>query len=249
MLLGQGAGGVLEAEDAQLLRRRADEGDAGGFAGFGEGGVLGEEAVAGVDGGGTAFAGGGEDLVDHQVGAGGGAFAEAEGFVGLLDVQAGGVGFGVDGDAAYAQFMKSTQDAAGNGAAVGDQQFLEHEGVLMSGGPSRRYWVCTTVVRGGNAFPLSLWKRVGVRVFVGWVERSDTHQSAPGATMGIASSTHPTVGVVLQALSGAALAQQEQPLPERRRAGATRHRARMIGGFHPPDGSQFHTRSSAGVGL
>ncbi|MNN31936.1 hypothetical protein D3C81_1456430 [compost metagenome] len=139
---------MLQAEYAQLLRRRANEGDTGGFAGFGEGGVLGEEAVAGMDGGGAAFAGGGEDLVDHQVGAGGGAFAEAEGFVGLLDVQAGGVGFGVDGDAAYAQFMKSTQDAAGDGAAVGDQEFFEHEGILMSGGPSRRYSVSTTVVRG-----------------------------------------------------------------------------------------------------
>ncbi|MCY1466599.1 hypothetical protein D9M71_849560 [compost metagenome] len=52
-----------------------------------------------------------------------------------------------------------------------------------------------------------------------------------------------------QALSGAALAQQEQPFAQGRRAGATRHLVRMIGGLHPPYRSHSHTRSSAGVGL
>ena len=131
LFAGQCSGGVLEAEYAQLLRRRADEGDAGGFAGFGEGSVFREEAVAGVDRLGAAGAGGGEDFLHDQIGAGGRAFAEADGLGGLLEVQAGGVGFGVHGDAAHVQFIERAQDAAGNGAAVGDQELVEHEGIPM----------------------------------------------------------------------------------------------------------------------
>ncbi len=37
----QRPGGVFQAKQAQLLRRRADEGDTRSFAGFGKGGVLG----------------------------------------------------------------------------------------------------------------------------------------------------------------------------------------------------------------
>ncbi|MNN18246.1 hypothetical protein D3C81_1314520 [compost metagenome] len=128
VLLGQRAGGVLETEHPQLLRGGADEGDAGGLAGLGEGCVLGEKAIAGVDGLGAALFGDSEDLVHHQVGGGGRAFAQREGFVGLLDMQAGGVGFGVDGHALDIQGAQGTQDAAGDGAAVGDQEFGEHGG-------------------------------------------------------------------------------------------------------------------------
>ena len=152
MLLGQGAGGVLEPKHPQLLGRRADEGDAGRFASFGEGSVLREEAVAGVDGGGATGLGDGENLLHDQVGVGGRAFAEAVGLVGLLDMQAGGVGLGVHGHAAYAQFMESTQDAAGDGAAVGDQQCVEHGCFPRKGRRAvPRYSVCTPVVRGWNA--------------------------------------------------------------------------------------------------
>ena len=47
---GDAAGGVLQAEGAHLVGRGADEDDAGSVAGFGEVGVLAEEAVAGMDG-------------------------------------------------------------------------------------------------------------------------------------------------------------------------------------------------------
>ncbi|MNQ47166.1 hypothetical protein D3C85_610020 [compost metagenome] len=128
MLLGQRACGVLEAEHAQLLRGRADEGDAGGLAGLGERRVLGEEAVAGVDGLGAALSGDFEDLVHYQIGGRGRAFAEAERLVGLLQVQAGGVGLGVDGYTLHIEGAQGTQDAAGDGAAVGDQEFFKHGG-------------------------------------------------------------------------------------------------------------------------
>ncbi len=51
----QGPRRVLETKGAQLLGGGPDEGDAGGFAGFGEGGVLGEEAITRVNGLGAAL--------------------------------------------------------------------------------------------------------------------------------------------------------------------------------------------------
>ena len=138
VLLGQGAGGVLEAEHAKLFWRWADKGNVGGFTGFGKGGVFGEEAVARVDGFRAGLFGDSEDLLDHQIGAGGRAFAEAKGFIGLLDMQAGGVGLGVHGHAFDVERAQGTQDAAGDGAAVGDQEFVEHVLALERvGGPSR----------------------------------------------------------------------------------------------------------------
>ncbi|KPB21503.1 Uncharacterized protein AC518_4386 [Pseudomonas syringae pv. syringae] len=126
MLLGQRSGGVLEAEYAQLLGRRADEGDTGVFAGLSECSVFGEEPVAGMNGFGAAGVGDGEDLVHRQIGSGCATFAQAVGFVGLHQVQAGSVGFGIHRHALDLQGAQGPQDAAGNGATVGDQQFVEH---------------------------------------------------------------------------------------------------------------------------
>ncbi len=95
MLLGQRSGGVLEAEYAQLLGRRADEGDTGVFAGLSECSVFGEKPVAGMNGFGAAGVGDGDDLVHRQIGSGCATFAQAVGFVGLHQVQAGSVGFGI----------------------------------------------------------------------------------------------------------------------------------------------------------
>ena len=54
-----------------LSGRGADEGDAGGFNGCGEGCVLAQEAVAGVDGIGTDGAGGVQNAVGDEVTLGG----------------------------------------------------------------------------------------------------------------------------------------------------------------------------------
>ncbi len=124
--VGEGAGGVLEAEVAHLLRSRADEHEALAGAGLGEVGVFGEEAVAGVDGLRAGLAGGGEDFFEVEVALGGGAGADVHGDVGLGDVERTGVGLGVDGDGADAEFLESADDAAGDGAAVGDEDGVEH---------------------------------------------------------------------------------------------------------------------------
>ncbi|MCY1415335.1 hypothetical protein D9M71_308140 [compost metagenome] len=126
VLFGQGAGGVLEAEQAQLFGRRADEGDAGIFAGFGKSGVLRQEAITGVNRLRTTGLGHAEDLVHGQISVGCSAVTQAMGLVGFKNVPAGGIGFAVDGNALDVQRAQGTQDAAGNGAAVGNQQGIEH---------------------------------------------------------------------------------------------------------------------------
>ena len=102
---GEGAGGVLGAELAHLRGARADEGDTGGFAGFDEGGVFGEETVAGVDGLGAGRFRGGEDFVGVEVALRGGGGTDVDGLVGLGDVEAVAVGVGVDGDGGDAHFL------------------------------------------------------------------------------------------------------------------------------------------------
>ncbi|MNM96992.1 hypothetical protein D3C81_1094870 [compost metagenome] len=136
VLFGQGACGVLEAEHPQLFGRRADEGDVGGLAGFGERGVFRKKAVAGMDRGGAGGLGDGEDLVHRQVSSSRCTLTEAVGFIGLQDVQAGGIGFGVHGNALHLQFTQGPQDAAGNGATVGNQDFFEH-GITPDGDAGR----------------------------------------------------------------------------------------------------------------
>ena len=96
VLLGECAGGVLEAKHAQLFWRWADEGNALVFASLSEGGVFRKEAVTGMDRLGAAGFGDGKNFIHRQISAGRAAFAEAMGFVGLKNMQAGGVSFGVD---------------------------------------------------------------------------------------------------------------------------------------------------------
>ncbi|MNO70310.1 hypothetical protein D3C76_611880 [compost metagenome] len=80
--------------------------------------------------------GDGEDFVHRQVGASRRAFTKAMGLIGLQDVQARGIGFGVHGNACHLQFAQGAQDAAGDGATVGNQDFFEH-GITPGGDAGR----------------------------------------------------------------------------------------------------------------
>ena len=75
---------------------------------------------------GTGLLAGGDDLVHDQIGLLRGGRADADGLVGELDVQRVLVGFGIDGDGRDAHLAGGLDDAAGNFAAVGNQNFLEH---------------------------------------------------------------------------------------------------------------------------
>ncbi len=125
---------VLEAEVAHLRRRRSDERQARRLARLGERGVLAEEAVARVHRLGAGRARGGEDLVDVEVALRRWRRPEAHRLVRHRHVRRVAVGVGVDGDAAHTHAAQCAQDAAGDDAAVGDQDFAEHlDGGLRGG--------------------------------------------------------------------------------------------------------------------
>ncbi|MNI26837.1 hypothetical protein D3C73_805540 [compost metagenome] len=119
-------GAVLEAELADLLASRANEGNAGRLAGIGEFSTFGEEAVTGVDRLGAGFPGGGEDLVDTQVTVGRLVATQGDGHVGVAYVLRITVGIGVDGDTLHAEALEGADGADCDLATVGDQYGSEH---------------------------------------------------------------------------------------------------------------------------
>ena len=89
--------------------------------------ALGQEAVARMHRLGAGLPAGLDDLVDHAdrtAAAGGGPMCD--GLVGHLDMQRVAVGVGIDRDRLDAHPARGLDDAAGDLAAVGDQDFLEH---------------------------------------------------------------------------------------------------------------------------
>ena len=104
----------------------ADEADVAAAADFGEVGVFGEESIARMDGIDVGNFGGTDEAVDSEVAFKRWRFADANGFVGHLGVHGVLVGFGVDGDSANVEFPAGSNDAHGDFAAVGDQNFLKH---------------------------------------------------------------------------------------------------------------------------
>ena len=93
----------------------------------GEVGVLGEEPVAGVDRLRAGLASGGEDRrrCRGRTARRGGR-PDPDGGVGLAHVRRLGVGVAVDGDRADAEAPQGADDAAGDLAAVGDEDGVEH---------------------------------------------------------------------------------------------------------------------------
>jgi hypothetical protein len=67
-----------------------------------------------------------EDLVDDEVAVCGRGRPNQHGLVGHFDVQRVPIGFGIDGDGFNTQAPRSLDDAAGDLAAIGDQNSLEH---------------------------------------------------------------------------------------------------------------------------
>ena len=112
----------------------ADEGEAGGGAGAGEGLVLAQEPVAGVHRVGAGGRRGGEDRVDVQVAGLRRGRAEAHRDIREAHVQCSSVGIAVDGHGTDAHGAQGADDAAGDLAAVGNQNGLEG----FHGGPHIR---------------------------------------------------------------------------------------------------------------
>ena len=92
----------------------------------GEGGALGEEAVAGMHRLGTGRLAGVDDAGDVEVGLRGRRRSDLDRLVGHRDMQRGAVGLGVHGDRGDPHPPRGLDHPAGNLAAIGDQDLLEH---------------------------------------------------------------------------------------------------------------------------
>ena len=124
---------------------RANEGDAGVLAGQRKALALGQEAIARVDRIGAGVLGRLNDLVRQQIGLRSGRRAEMNRLVRQLDMRAARIGIRIDRDRGDAHLLGRTHDPASDLAAIGDQDFLEHQisspcskaGVLLVKGGTR----------------------------------------------------------------------------------------------------------------
>ena len=118
-------GRYLVAHQANGVSFRADEGKAGFLDLFGEIGVFSQEAVARVNRRGARHFGCRDDRRDMQIRQVGWCRTNADGFVCQTQVHQFLVGSGVHRDGLDAQFLARPQDAQGDLAAVGDQDFFQ----------------------------------------------------------------------------------------------------------------------------
>ena len=117
---------ILSPIASMALRIGADEDDAGLGERLREGRALGEEAVARMHRLGARLLAGRDDLVDREIGLRRRGRADGDRLVGHLDVQRVLVGLGIDGDGLDPHSTRGLDDPAGDFAAVGDQNLLEH---------------------------------------------------------------------------------------------------------------------------
>ena len=152
-LLHQRLGGVLEAHGADRLGRGADEDQPRRLDRIHELGVLGQEAVARVDRLGAGRQRRLDDRIAAQVAVLGRRAADVDRLVGQRHVARAAVGVGIDGHGRHPHPAAAVHDAAGDLAAVGDQDLAEHGVPLVTAqdpgrrpGP-RRMWIETQPAR------------------------------------------------------------------------------------------------------
>jgi hypothetical protein len=112
---GRDRAGIGTDEDDPRLLKRARKGLA-----------FGQKSVAGMDGFCAGRAASLDDLVDHQIALGRGWRPDEDRVVGHFDVKSVAVGFRIDGDRLDSHSTGGLDDAAGDLAAVGDQNSFEH---------------------------------------------------------------------------------------------------------------------------
>ena len=116
--------GGLVSKEFEQFRRRADEYDAGLFAGTRKCGILGQEAVARMNGVNALLLGQCDDAGDIEV-RHHRAFARADliCLVGLESVQSEAVFLRIDADGAQAELIRGTENPYGDFTAIGSEQF------------------------------------------------------------------------------------------------------------------------------
>ncbi len=118
---------VFQTHGADRRRLGADPDDASRRHRLGEVGVFGQEAIAGVDGLRPRRLGRRQHLGRVQIGLARRRRADQHRLVRLAHMQGVGVGLGIDGDGAQAHATGGAEDAAGDLAAIGDQDGFEHQ--------------------------------------------------------------------------------------------------------------------------
>ena len=106
---------------------RPDELDFAALADLREMRVLGEKSVAGMDRIDVADFGRAHDAIDLQITIGARRRADADRFVGQLHMERIDVRLGVNRERADAEFLAGANDAQRDFAAIGDQDFFEHQ--------------------------------------------------------------------------------------------------------------------------
>ena len=110
-----------------------------GFERRAEGRALGQEAVAGMHGFGPGRLAGLDDLLGDEIALRRRRRADMHRLVGHLDMHRVAVGVGIDRDRRDPHPPRRLDDAAGDLAAIGDQDFLEHRDVPLPRPASRQY--------------------------------------------------------------------------------------------------------------
>src|SRR5581483_6354754 len=106
--------------------------------------ALREKAIAGMDRLGAAVPAGGDDFLDHQIAFGGGRRPDRDGTVRHLHVQGILVGLRIDGDRPNSHLSRGLYDPAGDFAAIGDQDTLEH---AVSVTPDAGHFACGVTMK------------------------------------------------------------------------------------------------------
>jgi hypothetical protein len=135
---GEAARGGFVAEEFEKFRGRSNESDAGLGTSAGKRRIFSEEAVAGMDGVHIVGLGDAEDAGNVEIGFDGSfAGADAIGFVRFEAVKGEAVFLGIDGDGAEAEFVGGAENADGDFATVGGEEFANGT-LFFHGNQSKR---------------------------------------------------------------------------------------------------------------
>ena len=121
---------------------RPNEDDSGGRERLGKAFALGQKAIAWMDGFGAALLARGDNLLDDKVAFSCRRGTNRDGGIRHLDVQGILVGLRIDGDRFDSQSARGLDDPAGDFAAIGNQDTLEH---AVSEAPDAGYLACGVI--------------------------------------------------------------------------------------------------------
>ena len=148
----------LVAHRLDGLHVRPNERDPRRLQRLGETRVLGQEAVAWMDRLGAGLLGGLDNLVHHEIGLGGRRRPDRHGLIGHPYMHRVAIRLGIDRHRLDAHAPCGLHDTAGDLAAIGDENFIEHGGQSYAG--RARYRSVRAPFysqRARGSIPLSAW--------------------------------------------------------------------------------------------